>query len=71
MVELYAGVAALMLPPILIGAVVLRRQMKMFWFLVALVTVGTGYLVSTGAAQDIGRTLLGGITAPARVPAKT
>ncbi len=71
MIELYAGVAALMLPPILVGAVLLRRQMKVFWFLVALVAVATGYLVSTGAAHDIGRALLGGGTGSAKVPAKS
>ena len=64
MIELYAGVAALMVPPIVIGAVLLRRKQPVFWFLVALVTVATGYLVATGAAQDIGRTLAGGTTMP-------
>jgi hypothetical protein len=70
MLDLYVGVAALMLPPILIGAVLLRRQMKVFWFLVALVAVGTSYLVVSGAAQDIGRTLIGGKSTVLPVPVK-
>ncbi|NOU05770.1 MAG: hypothetical protein HOO99_06260 [Hyphomicrobiaceae bacterium] len=70
MIELYTGVAALMVPPIVVGAMLLRRQLKVFGFLVALVAVGTGYLVTTGAAQDIGRTILGGAAVPAKAPAR-
>lgn len=69
MTELYVGIAALMLPPILIGALLLRRNRPVFVLLLALVGVGTGYLVTTGAAQDIGRSLMGTVQ-PAAVPVK-
>jgi hypothetical protein len=35
-----------------------RRQRAVFWFSVALILVGVGYLVATGAAADIARLIL-------------
>jgi hypothetical protein len=36
-----------------------RRQRAVFWFAVALILLGIGYLVATGAAADIARMVLG------------
>lgn len=52
---------------LLVGAVALliayaalwRRQRAVFWFAAALILVGVGYLVATGAGADIGRAVLG------------
>lgn len=38
-----------------------RRQRPIFWFAAALILVGTGYLVATGAASDIGRRVAPGL----------
>ena len=35
-----------------------RRQRAVFFFVVALILVGVGYLVATGAAGDIGRLVM-------------
>jgi hypothetical protein len=40
-----------------------RRQQPVFWFVCALVLVGAGYLVATGAAEDIGARLLSSLRA--------
>jgi hypothetical protein len=49
-----AGVLALALPLLLLGLLILRRNGAVFLFYVALCAVGIGYLVTTGAADDIG-----------------
>lgn len=49
-----AGVLALALPLLLLGLLILRRNGSVFLFYVALCAVGIGYLVTTGAADDIG-----------------
>lgn len=47
-------------PAIIIAYVALwRSQRAVFWFAVALILVGVGYLVATGAAADIGRLVTG------------
>ena len=35
-----------------------RRQRPVFWFACALVLVGAGYLLATGAAEDIGGSIV-------------
>jgi len=69
MSELYVGVAALMLPPLLVGVILFRRNQPVFFLLGAMVAIGTGYLVATGAAEDIGRQILAGKSKPAVAPA--
>jgi hypothetical protein len=55
-VEALAGAGLLTLVPIWIAAVLLSRQPRpIFWFACALIIVGAGYLVVTGAAEDVGR----------------
>jgi dipeptide/tripeptide permease len=51
-----AGTLVLALPALLLAyAVLWRRQRQVFWFAVALIAVGTGYLNLTGAAAEIGQ----------------
>ncbi len=72
MFEQAVGILVLTLPILLVGYLLLRRMLPVYWFLVALVLVGTGYLVVTGAATDVGRATLaigGGGKAPAPKPA--
>jgi hypothetical protein len=67
MYEQTVGILLLTVPPILIGYFLFRRNLAVFRLLVALVLVGTGYLIMTGAARDIGRSVLTvSKTAPAR-----
>jgi hypothetical protein len=48
------------IPALIIAYVVLwRLQRAVFWFAAALILVGVGYLVATGAAADIAHLLLG------------
>ncbi len=71
MLELYVGILTLTLPVLLVGYLLLRRMLPVYWFLVALVLVGTSYLVVTGAAIDVGRAVVGGFgSGKAPVPAK-
>lgn len=50
------GALALGVPALLVAWWLLWRRMRpVFWFVAALVLVGLGYLVATGAADDIGR----------------
>ncbi len=49
-----AGILALALPLLLLGLLILRRNGAVFLFYVVLCAVGIGYLVTTGAADDIG-----------------
>ncbi len=53
-----AGVLALALPLLLLGLLFLRRNGAVFLFYVALCAVGIGYLVTTGAVDDIGTKVL-------------
>ena len=54
-----AGVAILGIPLIVPAWVALRRQPRpVVWFAVALVLVGLGYLMATGATDDIARNLM-------------
>jgi hypothetical protein len=48
------------IPAMLIAYLTLwRRQRPVFFFAVALILVGVGYLVATGAAADIANVVLG------------
>ncbi len=58
LVEQTIGILILTLPILFVGYLLLRRMLPVFWFLAALVLVGTGYLVITGAATDVGRATL-------------
>lgn len=49
-----AGILALALPLFLLGLLFLRRNGAVFLFYVVLCAVGIGYLVSTGAVDEIG-----------------
>lgn len=60
------GAVVLGLPLLLIAWITLRRQRPVFLFAVALLLVGLGYLMATGATDDIGHMVLG---APEPVPA--
>ena len=53
------GALVLAIPLLLIAWIMLRRQRPVFLFAVALLLVGTGYLMATGATDDIGHLVLG------------
>jgi dipeptide/tripeptide permease len=58
-----AGAVVLGAPLIVVAWVGLRRQPRpVFWFALALILVGLGYLMATGATEDIARSIV-----PARV----
>jgi hypothetical protein len=61
-----AGAAIVGIPLILVAWVLLRRQARaIFYFAVALILVGLGYLAATGATDDIARRVLpGGVLQP-------
>jgi hypothetical protein len=70
MLPIIVGGLVVGLPAILIAYVVLwRRHRAVFWFALALVVVGLGYLASSGALADIANMILGG--APFTTPAVT
>ena len=52
------GVAAIGVPLLIVFWIMFRRQRLIWWFACALLAVGLGYLVSTGAAHDIGQMLM-------------
>ena len=72
----YLGLAALGIPLLLAGLVVLRRNRPVLGFYIAAMAVGMGYLASTGALADIGRAVQSALgdgkpaMAPAAKPAK-
>ena len=58
------GAAVLVVPAILIAYIAFFwRRRPIFWFVVALVLVGAGYLYSTGALRDIGASIIGEVEA--------
>ncbi len=68
------GALVLALPALVMSwAALWRRQRPIFWFAAALILLGTGYLVATGAASDIGRRVAPGLVAssvPNAVPTR-
>jgi dipeptide/tripeptide permease len=58
-----AGAVILGVPLVVLAWASLRRQPRpIFWFALALILVGLGYLMATGATEDIARSIV-----PARV----
>jgi hypothetical protein len=56
------GAGVLAVPAIFIAYVAFFwRRRPIFWFVVALVLVGLGYLYSTGALRDIGISVIGDV----------
>jgi dipeptide/tripeptide permease len=54
-----AGAVILGVPLIGLAWVALRRQPRpIFWFALALIVVALGYLMATGAADDIARSIM-------------
>lgn len=54
-----AGAIILGVPLIVAAWVLLRQQPRpIFWFAVVLIAVGLGYLMATGAADDIARSIV-------------
>ena len=49
-----AGLAVLGLPPLLLGSILLRRRWPVLLLFVVLMLLGLGYLVATGAVEDVG-----------------
>jgi hypothetical protein len=66
-----AGAVILGIPLILVAyAVLWRRQRPVFWFALALILMGLGYLMTTGATDDIARSIVPSpVLEPVRVPA--
>ncbi len=65
------GALIIAIPLILIAwALLWRRARPVFWFALALIVVGTGYLIATGATDDILRRMVPSISDPAPVRAK-
>lgn len=65
------GAAIVAIPLILIAwAVLWRRARPVFWFALALIVVGTGYLVATGATDEIAQRMVPSISNPPPVRAK-
>jgi hypothetical protein len=55
-----SGALIVSLPLILVAyALLWRRLRSVFWFALALIAVATGYLMATGATDDIARIWLG------------
>ena len=54
-----AGAVILGVPLVLVAyAALWRRQRPVFWFALALILVGLGYLMVTGATDDIARSIV-------------
>jgi len=66
-----AGALIIGFPLVALAWIVLRRRARpVFWFAVALIMVAVGYLMSTGATEDIAKRLIPQISSPAPVRAK-
>jgi len=56
-----AGALLLGLPLIVVAWIALWRRLRpVFWFALALIVVAVGYLMATGATDDIARSVLPG-----------
>ena len=66
-----AGAAFVGIPLIVLAwAVLWRRERAVFWFALALILVAIGYLMATGATEDIARRLIPQISDPPPARAK-
>ena len=66
-----AGALIVGFPLVAFAWIALRRQSRaVFWFAVALIIVGVGYLMATGATDDIARSVIPHISNPPPVRAK-
>ncbi len=58
------------LPALLLALLLFWRSLRpVFWFTLALIAVGLGYLVSTGALSDIGNVFINETPIPVETPA--
>jgi dipeptide/tripeptide permease len=65
-----AGALILALPLALLAIALLwRRQRPVLWLALALIAVATGYLMATGATDDIARWLIPNLVGPPPVRA--
>lgn len=63
------GTAVIGLPAYVIAWLFLRKQPRaIFLFALALLLVGLGYLIATGATADIGKRAMAMISGPAKAP---
>lgn len=59
------GALILAVPAIVLAwAVLWRKERRAFWFALVLVAVGVGYLMATGATEDVARLLVPQISEP-------
>ncbi len=66
-----AGAVLLGIPLLIVAwALLWRRNRPVFWFAVALIAVALGYLMATGATDDIANRLIPQISNPQPVRAK-
>ena len=66
-----AGAAILAMPLLVVAwALLWRRNRPVFWFALALIAVGIGYLAATGATDDIAARVIPQISSPPAVRAK-
>ncbi len=58
------------LPAVLLALLLFWRRLRpVFWFALALIAVGLGYLASTGALSDIGNVFINEPPIPVETPA--
>jgi hypothetical protein len=58
------------LPALVVALVLFRGRLRpVFWFALALIVIGLGYLASTGALADIGSFFLNEVPVPVDTPA--
>lgn len=71
MTQKLIGAAIVAIPLIIIAWALLRRRARpVFWFATALILIGTGYLMATGATDEIAQRLVPSISSPPPVRAK-
>ncbi len=65
------GAVILGLPLVIVAwALLWRRQRPVFWFALALIAVALGYLMATGATDDIANRLIPNLASPPPIRAK-
>ena len=71
MSQTIAGAAIVAIPLLMLAwAALWRRARPVFWFALALIVVGTGYLTATGATDDIARRIVPQFSSPPPARAK-